>query len=356
MELEKGFNEIEDRRVNRIRTIAAVADGYLEAYKLRHKSTTFAQYALGHVKRLTGKIMLCDVSDDTVKDYQTARLREKASPKSINEEVGFLLRILEDRGDEIRVRMKRRKTLKLAVGRSVARAFKVEEKRALLEAARARQSPVIYPALMLALHAGVRDAENRGLQWRQIDLGDAMLTIGDSKSEAGEGRTIPLNGDVLAALVAHAKWYTQRFGTISPDWYVFPFGSPRPNDPTKPMTSLKKVWTAVRKAAGVTGRWHDNRHTFVTDLAESPEASDETIRDIAGHVSKQMLKHYSHIRMEAKRRAVAGLEKKPESDQQYPVVTVDPILDGNPRVPSNVNGKPLETGILNGVATVGRLN
>jgi hypothetical protein len=39
--------------------------------------------------------------------------------------------------------------------------------------------------------------------------------------------------------------------------------------------------------------------TPVTDLAESG-AADETIWDIAGHVSKQMLKHYSHIRMKAK--------------------------------------------------------
>ena len=66
----------------------------------------------------------------------------------------------------------------------------------------------------------------------------------------------------------------------------------------------------MKQAAGVTGRWHDNRHTFITDLAESGEASDETIRDIAGHVSKQMLKHYSHIRMEAKRRAVDSLMVK----------------------------------------------
>jgi hypothetical protein len=29
--------------------------------------------------------------------------------------------------------------------------------------------------------------------------------------------------------------------------------------------------------------------------------------DIAGHVSKQMLKHYSHIRMEAKRRALESI-------------------------------------------------
>jgi len=39
--------------------------------------------------------------------------------------------------------------------------------------------------------------------------------------------------------------------------------------------------------------------------------SDETIRDLAGHVSKEMLKHYSHIGMEAKRRAVAALAVKP---------------------------------------------
>ena len=99
---------------------------------------------------------------------------------------------------------------------------------------------------------------------------------------------------------------------MRPQWYVFPFGKPQPNDPTRPATSFKTVWAAIKKKAGVTGRWHDNRHTFITDLAESGEASDETIRDMAGHVSKQMLKHYSHIRMEAKRRAVdALLVKKP---------------------------------------------
>jgi hypothetical protein len=34
--------------------------------------------------------------------------------------------------------------------------------------------------------------------------------------------------------------------------------------------------------------------------------------DIAGHVSKQMLARYSHIRMEAKRKALEAIVKKPE--------------------------------------------
>jgi integrase len=45
--------------------------------------------------------------------------------------------------------------------------------------------------------------------------------------------------------------------------------------------------------AKVKGSWHDHRHTMITDLAESG-AGDQTKMDIAGHVSKNMFKHYSH--------------------------------------------------------------
>jgi integrase len=56
----------------------------------------------------------------------------------------------------------------------------------------------------------------------------------------------------------------------------------------------------------VRGRWHDNRHTLITELAESG-AGDETIMEIAGHVDRQMLRHYSHIRMKAKREALESV-------------------------------------------------
>ena len=41
-------------------------------------------------------------------------------------------------------------------------------------------------------------------------------------------------------------------------------------------------------------------------LAESG-ASDSTIMAIAGHVSRRMLERYSHVRMEAKRKAMEAL-------------------------------------------------
>jgi len=91
---------------------------------------------------------------------------------------------------------------------------------------------------------------------------------------------------------------------------VFPFGTPRPHDPTRPVTTLKTAWRNLRLKAKVQGRWHGNRHTLITELAENG-AGDQTTMDIACHVSKQMLKHYSHIRTKAKRAALESILEKP---------------------------------------------
>jgi integrase len=306
-ELEEGFNGIVDRREERIRTIKDLAHAYLEAYKLRAKSATFAEYALRHLARLLGKQMAVEVTEKTLKDYQSARLKEKAAPKTINEEVGFLLRLLGEQGDTIRTRLRRQKALKLAGWSDVGKAYTSEERGLLYEAAKKRRSKAIYPALVLTLNRGLRDKELRELQWGRIRLGEAYLVVGESKTDAGSGRTIPLNSLALEVMKTYSAWYLKKFKQLKPEWFVFPAGKPQPTDPTKPCTSFKTVWRKIRLAAAVKGRWHDNRHTFITGLAESGEVSDQTIMDIAGHVSKRMLRHYSHIRMEAKRRAVASL-------------------------------------------------
>jgi integrase len=192
------------------------------------------------------------------------------------------------------------------------------------EAAKLR-SKNMYPALVVDLNCGLRDKELRELRWQQIDLvHKKTLTVGKSKTAAGTGRVIPLNETAMAALEAHAAWYTRRFGECRPEWFVFAFGKPLPKDPTRPITSFKTAWSKVRQKAGVKGRWHDNRHTLVTELSESG-AGDEVIMSIAGHVSRAMLSRYSHVRMEAKRRALdeiaarqraADKRRKEEAERQ----------------------------------------
>ena len=55
-------------------------------------------------------------------------------------------------------------------------------------------------------------------------------------------------------------------------------------------------------------RPHDLPHHAITKLAESSEGSEQTIMSVAGHVSVEMLHSCSHIRQEARRKAVASLD------------------------------------------------
>jgi integrase len=86
-------------------------------------------------------------------------------------------------------------------------------------------------------------------------------------------------------------------------------------DPTKPMVSWRSGWRTLTRNAALKGlRFHDLRHHSITKLAEAGVA-DQTLMAIAGHVSKSMLEHYSHIRLTAKRAAVDALDTfKPPSD------------------------------------------
>ncbi len=335
MRLESGYSEVvqQEERAQGRKTIKEAADEFMKAYKAKHRAPVFAEYALGHVDRLLGDRLVLEVTPGIVKRYQTDRLTEKAAPKTVNEEVAILLRLCGDQGELIRARLRREKALKLKTDPSPGKAFSAEEQERMLEAAlestvaarlacerqtrgekpkkgdKQGGSPSIYPALVLALNCGMRDSEIKNLVWSQVDFQKRILTVGQSKTDAGTGRTIPLNGMVLDALVDHTRWYTARFGQTKPEWFLFPGGGRSPKSPTTPITSLKTAWRNIRKKARVSGRWHDNRHTLITELAESG-AGDETIMEIAGHVSRQMLSRYSHIRTEAKRKALEDVERK----------------------------------------------
>jgi integrase len=314
-ELEQGYHNLRQRRENRIRLLRDVADEYLADYKLRFRGITFAVYAIGHVVRHLGDKLLVDIDESEVLAYQSARLKELASPKSINEEVRFLLTMMGEPGDVIRVRLRKKKKLKLPTRHKIGKAYEPEETQKMGQLARKSHSPHIHLALTMALNAGMRDAEIKALTWSQIHLDKGYLQVGESKTVAGEGRTIPINSVLRQAIDEYSVAYRKKFQEIRPGWYVFPFGRPRPWDPTRHVTTLKTAWKNIRKAAKVTGRWHDHRHTLITQLAEGG-TGEETIRQIVGHVSKEVLRDYLHVRMKAKRDALESIVTPPIGTNQ----------------------------------------
>jgi len=82
-------------------------------------------------------------------------------------------------------------------------------------------------------------------------------------------------------------------------------------DPAQPIKSWRTAWRAALKRAGLQIRFHDLRHACITKLAES-QASEQTLMAISGHLSRRMIEHYSHIRMEAKRAALDAIAAAPK--------------------------------------------
>src|SRR5262249_1155380 len=109
-------------------------------------------------------------------------------------------------------------------------------------------------------------------------------------------------------------------GQPQPTHYLFPWGKPLPSNPTRQATDITWGWDELRNDSGVSCRLHDLRHTFATRLAELG-VPESTMLALMGHMSRAMLERYSHIRMAAKRDAVAGvtLHQKDENSEVVPV-------------------------------------
>jgi integrase len=211
-------------------------------------------------------------------------------------------------------------------------------KRMLFETAASKPEwMVAHCAAVLAVSTTCRGVELKNLRWRNVDLFSRVASIERSKTDAGQ-RTIPLNGDAMAAL-ARLLERARLVGSSEPDYFVFPACENLKIDPTQHQKSWRTAWRALvaetarragmeaarkaleasegfrgaraawkRAAAPIKGlRFHDLRHQAITELAEAG-ASDATLMALAGHMSRRMLEHYSHVRMAAKRTATDKLE------------------------------------------------
>ncbi len=259
-----------------------------------------------HLKPLCtvfGSIKVNRITVEMVRSYMADRTAANVANKTINLELGVLRGVVKRAKlwhlfmDEIKP---------LPVHTQIGRAMTLDEKLRLAKTAAMKQEwQNARLAMVLALNTTMRACEIKALRWYDVDLLASTVTIRKSKTEAGR-RMIPLNDDALSAI---RELYSRAsaIGGTQPDHYVFPACENGRFDPMIPQKSWRSAWRSLRKAAGIPAlRFHDLRHHTITELAES-QASDATIMAIAGHVSRQMLEHYSHVRLDLKRKALDAI-------------------------------------------------
>jgi integrase len=313
-ELEGSFNQISKPRTAHL--FSAAAETWLKA-KIAHlspRSVIIERANLKHINPSFGKMLLCDISADDISHYQASRLEQGAAPKTVNLEVGTLRAILRKNrlwaSIQPDVRM-------LRAREDVGRAISKDEETALLKACRASRSRSLYPAVLIALNTCMRYSELRLLRWGQIDLKSCTLTVGQSKTEAGTGRLLPLNDRAVAILGFWAGLFPER----EPAHFVFPAerygasGDGKPvtydTDPTKPIGRWKEAWESAKTCAGVSCRFHDLRHTGCTRMLEAgvPFSVVATIMGWSPSTTVRMSRRYGHIGQSAQRLAVNALNE-----------------------------------------------
>jgi integrase len=298
-----------------------------------------------------------NISTDNVLDYIADRKRSGISNATINRERDLLRGVLVKAQRWHVLNTEELRPLKVEGGNG--RALSFDEKARLLKTAESRPEwQIARLAATLALNTAMRAGEIRGLRWRDVDLMNKALTVRRSKTEAGK-RVIPLNSDAWAAILELRERSKELFNCEpEPEWYVLPHAEGLRNpDPTVPMSGWRTAWrhltqliecpvcgqqqkpgavcrneeckANIRKVTSPTTglRFHDLRHHAITELAEG-QASEQTIRSIAGHVSQKMLEHYSHIRLDAKRKALDALSTR---SGRVGYVTIDVTNEGERR-------------------------
>ena len=255
------------------------------------------------LKQLGSKIVR-KISAEDISKYQNKRAGDGVSNRTVNMEVGVLRRILKK--GKSWVTLDADVSMLPETRKEIGRALTPEQKAHLFSTASTRPEwMVAYCAGVLAVSTTCRGVELKNLRWRAIDWADRVVRISRSKTEAGV-RNIPLNEDALNALTRlHER--AEALGGMDPDHFVFPACEHGRIDFKRHQKSWRTAWRSLTREAGLKGfRFHDLRHHAITELAERGTA-DATLMAISGHMSKRMLDHYSHVRMDAKRNVLDQL-------------------------------------------------
>lgn len=175
---------------------------------------------------------------------------------------------------------------------------------------------LLWVAVIIAISTGLRRAELLGLRWKQIDMVNWLIRVGESKTQAGRHREVPV---MMRARTAINLW-AEQFPDRQPDHFVFPSehvgaagdnfdASIKNTKPTTQVGSLKTAWKTAKKAAGVAARWHDLRHTCVTRLLESGQTLPmiASIMGWSASTTVRMAQRYGHISTDARRAAMEAM-------------------------------------------------
>ena len=295
-------------------TVAQAAEDWIRFVALEgREASTLAQYRqhAHHINQRIGNAKLASLTAPGINKFRDDLLQDMSRVMAckVLSSLKSLLRHAQNRGNvaqnvalAVKIKANPRDKKKLEVGVDIPT---TDEIRAIIAAAgRSR------PLLLVAIFAGLRSSELRGLRWSDADLKQNLLhvrqradrygKIGKPKSKAGH-RTVPIGPQVVNAL---REWKLQcprgEHGLVFPT----PGG-----DGIALHNNVMRAFTAAVRAAGLTDAKgnlkytgvHALRHFYASWCINPPEHGGlglppKVVQQLLGHSSIVMtMDTYGHL-------------------------------------------------------------
>ena len=289
------------KEVKEVPTLAAFQVRFLDYADVNNKpSTAYAKRWVlrQHLVPAFGKWRLDTIGPADIEAYKARKLREKQSPKSVNNHLAVLRKLLNLAAEwgEL-AHAPRVKALKVAHGDFQFLSF--EETERFLQVA----PPEWRAFVVTALKTGLRVGELLALRWEDLDLVAGRLMVRrtlwhdkEGLPKGGRPREIPLSDEAIATLKAHRH-------LKGPYVFCEPDGARLNHSRVKNV--VPRICARAQLAQRLTT--HGLRHTFASHLVMRGVAL-KAVQELLGHATIDMTMRYAHLSPDVKRDAVQLLD------------------------------------------------
>jgi integrase len=286
--------------------------GILQDYDLNGKrSKRSVELSIRHLKKTFGMSRAVDITTDRIRKYTLDRQQEGAANASINRELSCLKRMF-----------------RLAVQ---AGSLNFAPYIQMLEENNAREGFVGHAEFVSLLGAlpeylkdpirflylsGWRVGEMRSLEWRDVNLPNAVIRLRPNNSKNKQGRSLPIECE-MEEIILRAK--SKRSIACT---FVF-------HNAGKPVGDFRKAWRSACRAAGLSGIIvHDLRRSAIRNMIRAGIPQSIATK-MSGHKTTSTFNRYDIVNeadlADASKKLQAYLAQTP---QEAKVVALDIAAQG----------------------------
>ncbi len=269
---------ITDLRLASRTTLNEVLDRYLREKIKEHRGHQLKYMIEAWMKRDLAHRYVIQIRSNDIATWRDLRLKE-VGPKSVKNELAALSHVFTTARREWGMDrlVNPVQDIKKPTSKPRERRLEAGEEQRLLEAAASLKNPLMESIIVFALETAARREEIVRLLWKDVDLGQRVAILRDTKN--GTTRRLPLSTRAIALIKSlPTKETSDRLFPLTKD-------------------SVTQAFGRIRDKAGITDlTFHDLRHEATSRLFELGALNDLQIATITGHKTPAMLWRYAHLR------------------------------------------------------------